>query len=147
MSVFTVESPAAIHFGVDTLDRLGQIVAKDGPRVLVLTGERWMASSGWTQKLRQLLSGHEVQSLPCPHGEPSTESLASCAEAAHPFSPTVIVAIGGGSVLDTAKALSALLRHGGPVSRYLEGVPGSATVPGPGLPGSRCRQPPVREPR
>jgi len=134
MSVFTVESPAAIHFGVDILDRLAQTVADHGPRVLLLTGERWMASSGWTQELSRLLSGHEVQPLPCPHGEPSTESLASCAEAARPFSPTVIVAVGGGSVLDTAKALSALLRHGGPVSRYLEGVPGSVAVPGPGVP-------------
>ena len=43
---------------------------------------------------------------------------------------TVIVAVGGGSVLDTAKALSALLRAPEPVDRYLEGTEGALAVPG-----------------
>ena len=53
---------------------------------------------------------------------------------AREFGPEAIVAVGGGSVLDTAKALSALLVHGGPVQRFLEGMEGSVPVPGPCLP-------------
>jgi alcohol dehydrogenase class IV len=46
----------------------------------------------------------------------------------------VIVGIGGGSVIDTAKALSALLRYGGPAERFLEGVELSMPIPGPAIP-------------
>jgi alcohol dehydrogenase class IV len=86
------------------------------------------------RKLGELLADTDIKAFSCVEGEPSTESLASALETAQAFSPSLILAIGGGSVLDTAKALSALAVHGGPVSRFLEGVPGSADVPGPGIP-------------
>jgi len=105
-----------------------------GSRVLLVSGARWLASSGLTEEISKLLSGLELQVVACPEGEPSTESLAVCLDGARDFSPSMILAIGGGSVLDTAKALSALLRHGGPVSKFLEGMPGSVPVPGPGVP-------------
>ncbi len=134
MPGFTIESPAAIHFGVDSLAKLGEVAASNGQRALLLSGARWLASSGWMTEIRKLLSGLDLQVLACSEGEPSTESLASSLEMARSFSPSVILAVGGGSVMDTAKALSALLRHGGPVQRFLEGVPGSVPVPGPGVP-------------
>ena len=58
---------------------------------------------------------------------------AAAAEAAA-FQPDVLVAVGGGSVLDTAKALSALARFPGSAERFLEGLPGASTVPGPCIP-------------
>jgi alcohol dehydrogenase class IV len=56
------------------------------------------------------------------------------AAAALRFEPDVIVGIGGGSVLDTAKALSALVRSPGPCGRYLEGTVDFQPIEGPGLP-------------
>jgi alcohol dehydrogenase class IV len=134
MPGFMVEFPASIHFGAGSLERLGEVAAKNGPRALLLSGARWLASSGWMTDISRLLSGLDLQVLACAEGEPSTESLASSLEMAQGFSPSVILAIGGGSVLDTAKALSALLQHGGPAQRFLEGVAGSVEVPGPGVP-------------
>ncbi len=134
---FTIESPAAIHFGVGSLRKLRDIVlsiAGAGSRVLLASGAHWFSSSGWTGKIKELLPGADVGTLACAPGEPSTESLASSLEEARAFSPSVILAIGGGSVLDTAKALSALLAHGGPAARFLEGLPGSVPLPGPGIP-------------
>lgn len=134
MPSFVIESPPAIVFGVNALEKLRETIEREGRRVLLVSGPRWLASSGWRERITGLLSGLDVRPLVCAEGEPSTESLAAALEAALAFSPTVILAIGGGSVLDTAKALSGLLRHGGPVARYLEGVPGSVPVPGPGVP-------------
>jgi alcohol dehydrogenase class IV len=45
-----------------------------------------------------------------------------------------MVAVGGGTVIDTTKALSALVRYPGSAERFLEGLPGAAAVPGPCLP-------------
>jgi alcohol dehydrogenase class IV len=134
MLSFVIESPTAIHFGVDSLEKLHEVTAGEALRILLLSGARWLASSGWMEKINQLLSGRIFQPLACSQGEPSTESLASSLEIASAFSPSMILAVGGGSVLDTAKALSVLLRYGGPVARFLEGVPGSVPVPGPGVP-------------
>ncbi len=134
MSSFAIECPPAIHFGVTITEKLRDLVGREGSRVLLLSGARWLAASGWTERISRLLSGLVVRTFSCPEGEPSTESLAVVEKSAQPFSPSVILAVGGGSVLDTAKALSALLRHGGPVTRYLEGVAGSVPVPGPGIP-------------
>ncbi len=137
MSVFAIESPASIHFGAGSRQKLRDVIAvaaAEARRILVLSGARWLSSSGWMKEISQLLSGVDLEPLACAEGEPSTESMASSLESARAFSPSLILAIGGGSVLDTAKALSALLRHGGPVTRFLEGVPGSIPVPGPGVP-------------
>jgi len=134
MPGFVIESPSAIVFGVNAIEMLRETVEREGDRVLLVSGSRWLTSSGWSEKISTLLSGLEIHPLACAEGEPSTESLAAALQAARPVSPAVILAIGGGSVLDTAKALSALLRHGGPVTKYLEGVAGSVPVPGPGVP-------------
>jgi alcohol dehydrogenase class IV len=58
---------------------------------------------------------------------------AAAAEAAA-FRPDVLVAVGGGTVIDTAKALSAVVRYPGSAERFLEGLPGAVGVPGPCLP-------------
>jgi len=134
MPGFVIESPAAIHFGTGSLEKLGEVAAGGGARVLVLSGAGWLASSGWMKDIDRLLSGIEVLVHACGEGEPSTESLASSLEIARGFSASLIVAVGGGSVLDTAKAISALLKYGGPVQRFLEGVAGSEVVPGPCVP-------------
>jgi alcohol dehydrogenase class IV len=137
MPGFTIESPAAIHFGPGSLQKLTdavQGITSTGSRVLLVSGAHWLSSSVWTGKIRELLPGADLRVLACEQGEPSTESLALSLEQARAFSPAIILAIGGGSVLDTAKALSALLAHGGPVARFLEGLPGSVPVPGPGVP-------------
>ena len=131
---FSLEAPAAIHFGAGALEKLRDLSLREGRKTLLLSGARWLASSEWKGKVNALLDGLDVFSLGCPEGEPSTETLASSLEAAEAFSPDFLIAIGGGSVLDTAKALSALVRHGGPVTKYLEGVTGYVGVPGPGLP-------------
>jgi len=142
MSAFTLESPAAIHFGPGAVLKLRDIVAGAARsrssaralRVLLVSGTRWLSSSGWVERLAKLLPAGDVKVAACAKGEPSTETIASLLDEAGDYSPDVILAIGGGSVLDTAKALSALLVHGGPVTRFLEGLPDSIPVPGPGIP-------------
>ncbi len=134
MNPFTVETPRAIHFGAGAIEKIGALTSALGRKALLVTGNKWLSSSSWGKRLERLLSGIEVRTVGCPAGEPSTRSLARVIAEAGPFAPEVIIAVGGGAVIDTAKALSALLRHGGPVERFLEGVEGSIPVPGPCIP-------------
>ncbi|HVO38983.1 MAG TPA: iron-containing alcohol dehydrogenase [Spirochaetia bacterium] len=134
MLPFSLEAPRAIHFGAGAIEKLGGIAAASGGRALLVTGSRSLAAAPWIGQIETLLSGLTLRRLICPPGEPSTSSLAHAMEDAASFAPDLLVAVGGGSVLDTAKALSALLRYGGPSERFLEGVPGSVPVPGPCIP-------------
>jgi len=134
MIPFSLEMPSVIQFGVGALEKLPAIAGRLGSRVLVVAGSRWFLDSPWRRRVVEALDGLVVEHLHCAAGEPSARSLAAASESAARFAPDVLVAVGGGSVLDSAKALSALLRFPGPVERYLEGLPGAIAVPGPGIP-------------
>jgi alcohol dehydrogenase class IV len=134
MVPFRLETPHAIYFGIGALDRLPALVGGQGRRVLIVAGTRWFSHSPWSRRISESLAGCPCENLCLPGGEPSDRSLAAASAAAARFSPDVLVAVGGGSVLDSVKALSVLLRYPGPAGRFLEGVPGAGPVPGPGVP-------------
>jgi alcohol dehydrogenase class IV len=133
MVPFSIEMPRSIQVGAGSFEALSALVAGKR-RVLVVSGARWLSRSPWAGVLEGLLAGCDLLRIACPDGEPTTESLALVCGTARSFSAECIVGIGGGSVLDSAKALSALLAHEGPVERYLEGVDGAVSVPGPCIP-------------
>lgn len=66
-------------------------------------------------------------------GEPDVRSLDPLIESARAVSPDGVVAIGGGSVLDTAKAIGFMVREEGSLADFLEGVgdkrPSGAKIP------------------
>lgn len=134
MERFRIEMPRAIHFGAGALDQLAASLA-GARRVLLVCGSRWLTGSPWREAVERELAGcSAVRRLCCAGGEPTSLTVAAALEEALPFGPDAMVAVGGGSVLDTARALSALLVHGGPVERYLEGMADAGEVPGPCLP-------------
>jgi alcohol dehydrogenase class IV len=134
MQPFNLEMPPAIVFGAGTHARVPELVKRHGRRVLLCTGSGWFARSAWKQRLLDLLEGFQVSSLTIPPGEPESAALDDLLVRARDLAPDVILAVGGGSVLDSAKTLSALLPLKGRVEAYLEGVGEGRTVPGPGVP-------------
>jgi alcohol dehydrogenase class IV len=137
MVPFSLETPRAIHFGIGALQKL-EVVAQGmlpaRARILLVTGSRWLGASPIASAVQEALGEFVLDTYRCPAGEPSTASLEAACRIAALFRPDAIVAVGGGSVIDTAKALSALARFPGPVERFLEGVEGAMPVPGPCLP-------------
>jgi alcohol dehydrogenase class IV len=134
MIPFSLEMPAAVHFGSGSLAKLPELVDGPGKRVLLVVGRHWLASSGLEGTIGSRLAGCIVERISCPGGEPTTESLDAAAAVAARFAPDLILGLGGGSVLDTSKALSALLRFPGAAERFLEGLPGAVPIPGPCVP-------------
>jgi alcohol dehydrogenase class IV len=134
MVPFSLECPPAIHFGAGALEKLAPLMKSCGRRVLVMSGSRWFSSSPWSSRVLDALAGLEVERLSLPGAEPSSRSLAAALEAGLRFGPDALLAVGGGSAMDSAKALSALIRYPGSVERFLEGAASSVPVPGPGIP-------------
>jgi alcohol dehydrogenase class IV len=63
-------------------------------------------------------------------GEPTPTSVKDCAAQARKSGAALIIGLGGGSVLDTAKAAALLATNDGPIERYF----GVDRIPGPCLP-------------
>jgi alcohol dehydrogenase class IV len=134
MAPFRLDLPAAVLFGPGTLAELPAVARRHGSRLFLLTGASWLERSGRLSSMRSLLGDAAIEHFACPTGEPTTASVEEARRSARAFHPQAIVAIGGGSVLDTAKALSGVLGVADPVERFLEGVGASLEIPGPGVP-------------
>jgi len=134
MQPFNLEMPRSIVFGAGALSRLPELAAGRGRRILLCTGPGWFARSAWKQRVLALLADYEVSVLPVAPGEPESGALEGLLAKARALHPQQILAVGGGSVLDSAKTLSALLPLPGKVEEYLEGVGKGRPIPGPGVP-------------
>ncbi|WP_287155673.1 iron-containing alcohol dehydrogenase [Candidatus Solincola tengchongensis] len=126
-------SPRVV-FGPGVLRRLGEEAAFLGRRVLLVTGASSLQRSGRLDEMLRELSRRslEVHRLGV-RGEPSPETVDRAVLEHRGKGIDLVVAVGGGSVLDADKAVSAMLPLGDPVEDYLEGV-GKAAHPGKRLP-------------
>lgn len=123
-----------IDFGTGRRNRLPDIVRMFGRKLLLVTGETSFDHSSLCRDLLATLhKGFEVQRIKVA-GEPSPVLVDDAVAKYKVFSPACVIAIGGGSVIDAAKAIAGLLQTGDSVMDYLEGVGKGKTYQGPSTP-------------
>ncbi|HEX5436458.1 MAG TPA: iron-containing alcohol dehydrogenase [Gemmatimonadaceae bacterium] len=115
---FEIATPARIIFGEGKLRDAGTIAAALGSRALVVEG-----MSERAKPLHDLLraSGVTTASVRVP-GEPTTTLVEEGAELGRRERCDLVVAMGGGSVIDASKAIAALITNRAPLREYLEVV-------------------------
>jgi alcohol dehydrogenase class IV len=114
---FEFATPARIVFGPGTLSEIGTIASKMGKRALVITFTTPSMSQPLLSLLDQQGIGYECFTVST---EPTVELARAGTELASKTDCDLIIGMGGGSVLDTGKAISALLTNGGDPLDYLE---------------------------
>jgi len=121
-------------FGPGRVRELGPIAASYGSEVLVITGGDSLDRTGTWKRCEESLKKASLKIHRYGFkGEPSPEIVDSAVKEFAPRSLNAIVGVGGGSVMDCAKAVAAMLPLGEPVTAYLEGV-GTKTHSGKTLP-------------
>lgn len=90
-----------IYYGPDSLALLKDLA---GRRVLVVT-DAFMATTEVMGQVRQMLGGAEVRVFDRVEPNPSIDLISSGFKVLLDFEPEAIVALGGGSPIDTAKAV------------------------------------------
>lgn len=122
-------------FGRGRISELPQLIRSYGNKILLLTGARSFIESEYWARLNRALSDakFEIQHATI-NGEPSPQIVDQLVAKYHSQSIEVVVAIGGGSVIDAGKAVAALLPFGNSVMDHLEDVGKGLPYSGPSLP-------------
>lgn len=105
---FTYCNPTRIHFGTDALAHLSEELTKYGETVLLTYGGGSIKKSGLYDEVVQILKdcGKHIVELPGVMPNPTVEKLYERCKLAREHHVDLILAVGGGSVCDYAKALS-----------------------------------------
>lgn len=130
---FNVAPLPQIRFGGGRLAELPDVTRAWGCRVLLITGARaFRATPAW-QTLTEALADCHLHDMVV-DGEPSPQLVDAAVARFRDANIDVVVGIGGGSVLDAAKAIAGLLPFGNSVLDHLEGVGRGLPYTGPALP-------------
>ena len=105
---FTYCNPTRVHFGEQSLDQLGAELAQYGSKVLLTYGGGSVKKSGLYARILSILQdcGKQVFEVPGVMPNPTVEKLYEGCQVAKAHQVDLILAVGGGSVCDYAKAVS-----------------------------------------
>lgn len=123
-----------ICFGPGKFNLLAGLIKKYGRKLLLVTDQKSFTASEYAVKLFESLKENHVDYFHIQvSGEPSPELINTCVEKYSGTEINVVAGIGGGSVLDAGKAVSAMMYRQENVKVFLEGV-GDREHPGTKLP-------------
>lgn len=121
---FSLSALPKIIFGPNSLQQLRSLPLLDGCRsIILITGGKSFKQTTNYQATLDMLHGRGTDILEYSvTGEPSPEMVNQAVSLFASKNPEVVIAIGGGSVIDAGKAISAMLPSGDKVEHYLEDV-------------------------
>jgi alcohol dehydrogenase class IV len=128
---FEFATAGRILFGPGTIGELGAMARELGQCALVVCGST-------STRAQPLLAAMEAANLKSccfeTHGEPTTEHITNGVHLARESGCDFIIGFGGGSVIDSAKAISGLVTNEGDILDYLEVIGKGKPLSAPALP-------------
>lgn len=115
-----VNMPTRLVFGVDAIDELGDLARElGGQRVLVVT-DAGVAAAGHLARATAALTraGLVAEVFDAVRPNPTTADVEACRAAARAAGADLLVGLGGGSSIDTARGCNFLLTNGGRMEDY-----------------------------
>ncbi|MHC4292531.1 MAG: iron-containing alcohol dehydrogenase, partial [Planctomycetota bacterium] len=121
MKNFDYYQPTEIKFGFGRLNEVGEIVAKYGKSCLMVTVEPFPALEPVFEKAKKYLedAGVKVAHFTGVIPNPTTDSITEGTKMAKENNVDVVLGLGGGSSMDTAKAIAIEATHPGTSWDYL----------------------------
>ena len=113
MQAYNFCTPTAVYFGKGKINVLPEVIKKHGTRVLLVYGGGSIKKQGIYQKIHELLADCQIYELQGVEPNPRITSVRDGAQMCKDHNIEVILAAGGGSVLDCAKAIAAGAKYDG----------------------------------
>jgi alcohol dehydrogenase class IV len=121
MKDFSYFAPTEIVFGWGRLKEIGALAARYGKKALVVTGHSSPSGAALYARLTGYLTaaGVEAARFDGVIPNPTTEVVSAGARLARSFGAELVIGLGGGSSMDTAKAIAVEATHPGTAWDYL----------------------------
>ncbi|MDO4268993.1 MAG: iron-containing alcohol dehydrogenase [Eubacteriales bacterium] len=132
MKDYRFKIPQNIEFGMGSLKKLPEILEESRSKHVFLISDRGLESLGVVKRVKDIIEGAEISCtefldvMP----NPTIDTVNAAAKLYKECGATSIVALGGGSPMDVAKAAGVLANYGGKITDY----EGNHKVPGPIVP-------------
>jgi hydroxyacid-oxoacid transhydrogenase len=130
-TIFTYGAPQ-LKFGNGASDEIGYDLAQHGVRRALVVTDPGVAAIGHPQRLAEQMGrfGIEAAVFDRVHVEPTDESMRLAVEYGRGTGPwDAFVAVGGGSSIDTAKAINLLTTNDGDLMEYVNAPVGAGRAP------------------
>ena len=133
MKDFSIQVPQKIVFGIDKINELIHYMLQFGRNALILTGNSSFYCNDISKAIAKAIEENNINyAVEKVNSEPTVKLVDMLSQKHRNLDYDMIVAIGGGSVIDCAKALKVMLKEEGSVKDYIEGV-GTKTLSGTSL--------------
>jgi hydroxyacid-oxoacid transhydrogenase len=130
-TVFTYAAPS-LKFGPGASDEVGHDLASYGARRVLLVTDAGVMATGHPSRIAEHIWQHGIETVIFDRArvEPTDESLTEAVDFARTAGPfDAVVAVGGGSAIDTAKAVNLLVTNQGELMDYVNAPVGKARAP------------------
>ncbi|MBX2850212.1 MAG: iron-containing alcohol dehydrogenase [Phycisphaeraceae bacterium] len=128
MSTITTPTPTDLDhtpgtrlvFGDGALEHLGNLCAEHGANRVMIISDPGVTRAGHTDRglTNVLAAGLEATTFASVHENPSTADVDAAVQAANDFKPDLLIGLGGGSAIDTAKGCNFIYTNGGVMADY-----------------------------
>ena len=125
MGVFSFYMPTRLYFGSGAVNKLSRARLPEG-RGLIITGGTSTTKLGYVAKVAGILkdAGHETLVYDKVKPNPTIEGVRECASLCRSEGIAFVVGLGGGSSIDTAKAVAIMATNDGDWWDYIHGGTG-----------------------
>lgn len=113
MHNFTYFAPTKLYFGKNVIENLGSEIKALGDKVLLVYGGGSIKKTGIYNVIKEQLQGCEVFELSGVDPNPRVTSVNQGAALCKQHGIEVVLAVGGGSVMDCSKAICAAAKYAG----------------------------------
>lgn len=108
------------YFGLGSIGKLAEILKVEGAKkAFLVTGRESYSSSGAEDKLNKLFQKIKVERFWDFETNPKLEDIEKGVEVFRMFKPDIVVAVGGGSVMDVGKAVNFLAKQNEEPENYI----------------------------
>lgn len=107
-------------FGDGALEHLGNLCAEHGGKRVMIISDPGVTKAGHTERGLEIVksAGLDATTFASVHENPSTADVDAAVDAANAFKPDLLIGLGGGSAIDTAKGCNFIYTNGGVMADY-----------------------------